>query len=520
MRIIWKSATVLLILCVLLFTMCTGAWAALDLQHRCTITVKFDPQKDHIPADAVVDFYQIASAELVDGYDAYTLNYNNYYTGLDFDLNDESKWFSLAQAAAKITFESGVTAFKSDQNIEAQIEVNAGLYLLIIHGAGVPVSEYYYEQTDEDGITTITTKVVDTNSYYYFFPMLIAVPQLGAEWVYDVDISVKPDDHKNTDVPDVTIEKVDEETGAVLPDAKFKLYGAVEPADPTTNTDTIKVYVEGMGEVVLYFQPASNAYADEHGYYVTDENGKANIPSPKPTEVPPYTLYALKEVEAPEGYELLEDPIFFYFEGGEVDGVYFDSRGVSDNNFEGGLIWKGNGVHEYPYKIFVFKNSSDEDVFVRIKAHIYCVSPVDDESEPDVDEFVNFFSYDDGWDRYTGDIFEFNRYLQPGEETSDFRVQLPPGYNIILEYETAPVIYDDSRPPSADWGNPNEPYPVDYKYQAKVLQDGTITVEDPPAPVAALPEVGGTGTAVFDIVGGMMTAIGLILLAFKKRMTN
>ena len=276
-----------------------------------------------------------------------------------------------------------------------------------------------------------------------------------------------------------------------------------------------------MGKVTLYAQTAEGTNSNDLGNYVTDANGKIKITT---TDMPPYTLCALKEVTAPDGYELLKEPYYFYLEDMTVwDEPVGGSRGVSETNWNEGLVWTGSDtVDSKTFNTFVVKNTSDYDVYVRVKVVSEEMNNSADDSDywpwPNEmgDEYRYFMGYEDG-----------NHILKSGETTTEFKVVA----GAIVEYELCKVERDDhyGAPLPMDWNNPE--LAVEdlantagaYTSTAPLLTatDGiySITVENSPMEVD-LPSVGGMGTTVYYAAGTMLLIGALIPLFRRKRISD
>ncbi len=102
----------------------------------------------------------------------------------------------------------------------------------------------------------------------------------------------------------LTIVKVDSENNSKkLPNAKFELY-AVKPESGTQSAGQYKEYKEEItiGETTYQCRLAQEL--------TTDADGSVPVES---KNLEPGRYYILKEITAPAGYELLEEPVLFYF---------------------------------------------------------------------------------------------------------------------------------------------------------------------------------------------------------------
>ena len=103
-----------------------------------------------------------------------------------------------------------------------------------------------------------------------------------------------------------TLIKQDGVTNDRLPDAKFALYAWTNP-NITPPSGTPKTVTASNGKTLYYI-----------GTYTTGEDGTQKIENQYLTDGGPY---ALLELEAPEGYQLLEHPVEFYFYKNNTDKV-------------------------------------------------------------------------------------------------------------------------------------------------------------------------------------------------------
>jgi uncharacterized surface anchored protein len=103
-----------------------------------------------------------------------------------------------------------------------------------------------------------------------------------------------------------TLIKQDGVTNGRLPDAKFALYAWTNP-NITPPSGTPKTVTASNGKTLYYIAT-----------YTTGEDGTQKIENQYLTDGGPY---ALLELEAPEGYQLLEHPVEFYFYKNNTDKV-------------------------------------------------------------------------------------------------------------------------------------------------------------------------------------------------------
>lgn len=534
----WRNIAALLVVCVLVLTELVGVAWAVDLQQACSITVKVSSEDKELVDYVVVDLYHVANAIEVSGEDRYTLEFIDPFMSVlsgwellpngtvDLSGVENDRVQELSQAMIRIIQEGAVEPVVTGWDLLQKIGgwddmLKAGMYLIVPRGRDM--EDYFVEITDEEGNTSIATTAKTFKHRYTFKPELVTVPTReseGGKWVYDVECFLKPE--RDSPFGDFDFEKVDSRNHGDLAGAKFKLYCS----QPITDGDWFTVYVEGMGEITLWEQPAEEGRGVVDGCYVTD--GKGPISISKPTDEP-YTLYALVEVEAPEGYELLDAPTFFFVDdpnglGGRNVYYYGDSGPGSDTlhfNQHGAAL---NIVDDGEFKwITVESNPEAQPVYVRIRVLT------------DVDYCLGDFPWwqaDDGWWYYREVL---GAEPEVAWETAPFGIHYGGLYtdeewgilrwsNVIVEYQTTPVLYDGNGKPYADWDSGDvQTYGTAQgkKCYAKTLENmrnHTVTIDNAPIPDGGdeMPETGGIGTTVFIVAGGVMIAGALFLLAVKK----
>ncbi len=183
---------------------------------------------DPLVAPAVVDLYLVAEAEKLPGSDGYTYDFGAGSFGElaeDFSAKIEgltpdaaaqeakaSAWLDLAQEAAKFLFpEEGaapeVTPAAKEQPLGEIKDLNAGLYLLVPHGAGLTPEQYveYVPGLGPEAAASIVTKAFSELYAYSFTPYLVSLPGRNVEgpdttggntadgsgWNYDVTTYLK-----------------------------------------------------------------------------------------------------------------------------------------------------------------------------------------------------------------------------------------------------------------------------------------------------------------------------------------
>ena len=157
-------------------------YAAADVQQAAAA------QAELLAAEVQLDVYQLATAELQEGYDAYTFAYAAPFDTLDIpeDMTEDDMKTLAAEAYALIDTEvvpytSGVKA--ADEQYAEIEEMDAGLYLILPHTEG------------DEALTVLT----DSFEFTYN-PVLVSLPTRSGEgviktsddgeWLYDVDVNL------------------------------------------------------------------------------------------------------------------------------------------------------------------------------------------------------------------------------------------------------------------------------------------------------------------------------------------
>lgn len=205
----WRPAAILLaaVLVFLSLPLAGKAVYAVDLTPgSCSLTVNVGAsmseadKADIQDANLVVDLYQIAKAQPLNGYDTYNLSLNEPYNSPDAGIDisgelDSNGWKMVAQQAAKYalgtvpegtesmapspastyvtkTAGSGTPAGTIIKNLDP------GLYLIVIHGRDD--AEYVSTKTNEAGESSLVTTANSHVYHYSFSPELIALPTKAA----------------------------------------------------------------------------------------------------------------------------------------------------------------------------------------------------------------------------------------------------------------------------------------------------------------------------------------------------
>ena len=517
----WKIVTTLLLLFALVLGMGQGVALpakAVSLGEPCYITVVDDELDEAVKSTMVVDIYFIAGAVEVTGYDGYALDPLPQYAGIDLESGNGQ---SIAQALMQRVLENWEVPTEAGLRLGTQSqELNPGLYLVLVRGE--EATEPYDYVGQENG--KLFTCVHADTTVYRFSPILISLPTREQNegntadpgpWKYAETVSLKHESDATEGSKDVTLEKVDADVpDRFLPGAAFQLYAA----SPATAGDTMKVYVEGMGEVTLYAQPGTDEA--EGKYYITGEDGKVTL---QVTDKP-YTLCALVEVRAPEGYEPLSEP--YYFLTGGKDDPCVRTIGVSttEPTLNGEAIITG-GYGEVKVQI---KHPGGEEPPYSVRIKIFS------------DAAVTVYSA--GWEERADGYWYWNdRPLIGDEGLAPFVIEAkyadgrPGKPNIFVTCEKAylkdpeeePENSNTRRPPIIEFEEPdwNNAVPMTstaaYTTTATVLtaSENSVTVPNTATenPGIELPETGGMGVTLCYIAGGTLMLGALIVGSAKKR---
>lgn len=223
------TASVLAIGCIIAAPVFGGtahAAPTLDLEQECKLQVKVeakamtDDGEAEMP-DVVIDLYKVADVEKVEGYDAYTFENLDAFSGLDFNITvdrdaDHSKdyegvWKPLAQQTAMRIFDS----FGSGDPIAPVVEggepnanlapegasdgLEPGLYLMVARGRDLSPAEYVVRDTEAQTVATIAY----SDSYTFTSsPQLVALPTKDSvngevassnpgEWKYEYELGME-----------------------------------------------------------------------------------------------------------------------------------------------------------------------------------------------------------------------------------------------------------------------------------------------------------------------------------------
>ena len=232
---------------VLLLALAPAGWAVVDLTRTNTVEVNLVSQQDYkadiVKANITVDFYLIAVAEPVTGYDTYSLKVSDAYKTLSVKTTDDQGNPTTSTLAAELEKQVNAESPSFDEIVEtlskAVLEnassptpdkpsppstnvekitvggLQAGMYLMVPHGTVAPNTEITKKTGDTGYVKTITTgegtaaqTLYRTRAYseeyeYTFKPQLVTVPgkeKDGGEptdktdegtWTYEVPVNVK-----------------------------------------------------------------------------------------------------------------------------------------------------------------------------------------------------------------------------------------------------------------------------------------------------------------------------------------
>ena len=181
---------------------------AVDLSRSCSLYVDLNGKNQYPDLREIelqADLYKVAPAVSVEGYDAYTYGEpERDFSSLDLkNVKSQSDWADLAQEATKLTIDNNLMPDCTGETYRKINDLDPGLYLVIVHGVGMPPNEYVREITDEEGNVRLSGSASSSVSSYLFNPEFVTLPGKPAdldstiqtsrpsEWVYDVSIYIK-----------------------------------------------------------------------------------------------------------------------------------------------------------------------------------------------------------------------------------------------------------------------------------------------------------------------------------------
>lgn len=187
-----------------------GRAEAIDLKQEVSLTVvpgSEEMLEDLATADVVVDLYQVAAAEAVEGVDTYRFAPNTPFESLGVESPDitNEQWRAAAQAAAKLVLTAESTVKPSQIGVPVNTKTalldGPGLYLVVARPNGETELANYVTTLENGDLATIANSAVYK---YTYGPELVALPgREGADgsnntanndapWQYDVTIRLKP----------------------------------------------------------------------------------------------------------------------------------------------------------------------------------------------------------------------------------------------------------------------------------------------------------------------------------------
>lgn len=203
---------------------------AVKLDSDCSIKVQLSPEENasSAPKGLVYDIYEVATAQEVSKYDAYTFEataafsdaiseqLNNLSSATDSNTAS-STYAAIAQSATGVVLNDAdgnvksvgaskpVSLYKEEIEGDTFNNLQSGLYLVLVHGKSPASKNKYIIKNDEGSYETVANA---TNEKYLFSPLLIAVPSRysvnengtvtnstsnNAEWQYNVTATLKFD---------------------------------------------------------------------------------------------------------------------------------------------------------------------------------------------------------------------------------------------------------------------------------------------------------------------------------------
>lgn len=171
---------------------------AVKLDSDCSIKVQLPPEENasSAPKGLVYDIYEVATAQEVSKYDAYTFEATAAFSGaISEQLNNLSSatdsntassiYASIAQSATGVVLNDAdgivksvgaskpVSLYKEELEGDTFNNLQSGLYLVLVHGKSPASKNKYIIKNDEGAYETVANA---TNEKYLFSPLLIAVP--------------------------------------------------------------------------------------------------------------------------------------------------------------------------------------------------------------------------------------------------------------------------------------------------------------------------------------------------------
>ncbi|MBE6813793.1 MAG: LPXTG cell wall anchor domain-containing protein [Ruminococcaceae bacterium] len=238
---------------------------------------------------------------------------------LEFDIHINRNALDILPGTDKITIEDTMTPLLSVywDTIKLIYEDENGNWIDFDSAD----SDYNYTVTYDQNANRLTFTIPDELHIRIDYTTLItesgsvsvnnAVRIDGKAQITDIiDAVFKIEEHSggaSGSIHDITLLKQDGDTGVPLPDVSFHLYGTVKVPGmiiPDTATQSITT---DSGKTLYYI-----------GSYTTGADGTVVIETQYLTLGGPY---ALVEDAAPEGYQILSKPVYFYFYEPDPDGI-------------------------------------------------------------------------------------------------------------------------------------------------------------------------------------------------------
>ncbi len=242
-------------------------------------------------------------------------------TKLDFQVHINRKALDILEGMNTLTVQDAMTPNLSVywDSIKLKYEDGVGTDVWIDFDS--PESKYTYTVTYDAPTNSLTFIVPDSLHIIIDYTTLITESGLVS-----VENSVKVDGKAEiADVVDaffrvqehsgdasgsnhkITLLKQDGLTNIPLPNATFLLYGPMGDPSATVPSGVAQTITTDDGTILRFI-----------GAYTTGVDGTSVIETQYLTVGGPY---ALVEYTAPEGYELLEDPVYFYFYDQDPNGI-------------------------------------------------------------------------------------------------------------------------------------------------------------------------------------------------------
>lgn len=314
-----------------------------------SVTVE-TPASVEIPASVIYDLYPIASAEPVEGEDAYTFDFGSFtaggesYTANIAENTDvtAAALHAFAQDMAAEAQKGTITPLYTNLELERAAAVPAGLYLIILHDAG---EDYWKEGNNGEVISTAE------NGRLAFVPVVVSVPNrpLGGQEEWDTfSIGYKSDEITGSAAAGRTDEGSEWVYDVVMTAkaAEVNAYGSVQITKTLTNYETMPGRTEPgtfVFRVTAHESEDANSpvvYSNVASVVLTGAGASA---STRLDKIPVGSFVTVEEIYAGPDYTLAgaAGPVEVIADDPETEGI--DMISVSFTNAYDNTHWNGGG---------------------------------------------------------------------------------------------------------------------------------------------------------------------------------